>query len=76
MSATANEPVLPQDVSDIGQEEMTVTENVEQAMDTDTEVANQELELLQAIPELMEKVGLSRHWTRFSHTTCSNPSSV
>lgn len=60
MSATAKEPQLPQESNDMGQEETTLTENVEQAMDTDTEAANQELELLQAIPELMEKVSPSR----------------
>jgi hypothetical protein len=55
MSAT-NEPELQQESNSTGQEETTLAENVEQTMDTSTEAANQELELLQAIPELMEKV--------------------
>ncbi|CAM0141787.1 Squamous cell carcinoma antigen recognized by T-cells 3 [Umbelopsis sp. WA50703] len=55
MSATTNEPELQQESNSTGQEETTLAENVEQTMDTSTEAANQELELLQAIPELMEK---------------------
>ena len=60
----------PQDIAPVDQEQESQTENPAEPMDAESQAANEQLALLQAIPELMEKVAVIAYvMSNFSSST-------